>query len=177
MTDINKEQKTVSNIYAMFSATLVLGIVPQMSFAFLAMIMFTIATLAAYTARRRAEPDSLTANHMTYLIRTLWITSLFGLVTMAVAIAYMLANYDASPLMDCVNNVASSIGSGTQDVSTLQNHVAPCMDDFTAQNKTVLITATFIGGGPLVIYFGYRLAKGLSRAVKGHRIGDVQNWF
>ncbi len=172
-----KEQNTINNIYAMLCVSLILGFLPLMTAAFLALFMFTAAMIAAYVVRRRAEEHSLAENHMTYIIRTIWIASLFGLVSTALASMYLLPNYDSTSLMACMDQVVNSMGGGVTDPSQLKDHMQPCMDQFMAENKVVFIKATIIAAAPIVIYMGYRMAKGLSRAVKGHRIGDVKSWF
>ena len=173
----NKEQKTINNIYAMLCVSLILGFLPMIEAAFLAIFMFTAAIIAAYIVRNRSEEHSLTENHMTFIIRTIWIASLFGLISTALASMYLLPNYDSTSLMACMDQVVSSMGGGVTDPSQLNDHVQPCMDQFMSDNKIVFIKATIIAAAPIVIYMGYRLAKGLSRATKGHRIGDVKNWF
>lgn len=40
-----------------------------------------------------------------------------------------------------------------------------------------LVSFIIFCGGPIILYFVYRLANGLSRALKGHRIGNVNKWI
>lgn len=172
-----KEIKAINNVYALLCVSLVLGFLPLMEAAFLALLMFTVALIAAYVLRSKATENSLCENHMTYIIRTIWIASLFAVITIALASLYLLPNYDDAALTICVNQVVNSMGSGMTNPAALENHLQPCMDQFISDNKVVFITSTIIAAAPVVIYLGYRMAKGISRAAKGHRIGDVKNWF
>jgi hypothetical protein len=53
----------------------------------------------------------------------------------------------------------------------------PCVDAYVSANKVVLAVSVVIAALLPLVYFAYRLAKGLSRARKGHRIGDNKNWL
>lgn len=168
----DKEQKIVTNIYAALSVALLMSFVPMMSAAVLATLMFMGVLVASYFIRRKADPASLTADHMTFIIRTIWIASFFALITMGAAIAYVLNVYDPSSVAACANNLAGAI-----DQASMMAAIQPCMNEFMAANMRYFINGAIIGAGPVVIYFVYRLAKGLARAVKGHRIGDNKSWF
>lgn len=173
----NKEQKTINNIYALVCVSLLMGFIPVIEAAVLCLVMFLAAFIAAYILRKRAAAESLTANHMTFIIRTIWIASLFLIGTMTVAIIYLLPNYDPSALDICNEKINALIMEGVTDVARLEAEIKPCMDNFMADNFMTFMIATAIAAGPVVIYMGYRLARGLSRAIKGHRIGDVKGWF
>ena len=168
----NKEQKIVTNIYAVFCVSLLMMLVPLAQAALLASLMFIGIWIAAYVVRSKAEENSLTEDHMTYIIRTIWITSLFSLITVAIASAYILSVYDRSMMLNCAGNVTAEAS-----MQAIQNAFAPCMDEFLHENMAYFINGTVVAAGPLVIYLAYRLAKGITRATKGHRIGDTKNWF
>lgn len=173
----NKEQKTINNIYALVCVSLIMGFVPMIEAAVLCLVMFMAAFIAAYIIRKRADAESLTANHMTFIIRTIWIASLFLLGTMSVAIIYLLPNYDPAALHICNERISALVMEGVTDVVRLEAEIKPCMDNFMADNFRTFMIATAIAAGPIVIYMGYRLARGLSRAIKGHRIGNLKGWF
>ena len=165
------ETKTITHVYAVLTVSLLMSFVPMVGAAALAMILFIGVWIAAYVLRRKTSHDSLLADHMTYIIRTIWITGLFALITTSIASAYILNVYDPSALLGCTGNVS------TTDMAALKAAVQPCVDAFVSVNMPYFVKGTIIAGGPLVVYMAYRLAKGLSRATKGHRIGDVKSWF
>ncbi|MCB9989838.1 MAG: hypothetical protein H6867_00480 [Rhodospirillales bacterium] len=168
----NTEQKTVTNIYAMLTVSLLMSFVPMVSAAVLATIMFLGVMLYAYHVRSKAEPTSLATNHMSFIIRSIWIASFFALFTMSAACVYILSVYDPSAVQACADRMMSMSSE-----AAMMDAMKPCMDEFMSANMAYFINGIVIGAGPIVIYFVYRLAKGLSRALKGHRIGDVKNWF
>ncbi len=170
----SKEQKTITNIYALFTVSLCMTFLPMMTAAVLAFLMFTGTWIAAYVLRKKHGEDSLISNHMTYIIRTMWITALFGSITTTIACVYILGVYDPSAINACAQSI---LGTGGQDMAAMEAAVQPCMDEFLATNMAVFMKGTMIAGAPLVIYLGFRLTKGVTRAVKGHRLGNIKSWF
>jgi len=168
----SKEQKTITNIYAILTVSLLLSFLPMASAAFLASLIFIGVWIAAYMIRRKHDHASLIADHMTFIIRTIWIAGLFTLITMSAATVYILSVYDPTMMMDC----EGAMQAGTS-MADLENMVAPCYEEFLRVNMPYFIRGGLMAAIPIVIYMGYRLAKGVSRAVKGHRIGDTKSWF
>ena len=166
------EHKTILNIYAALTVSLLMSFLPMMSAAFLALAMFLGVWIAAYVIRSKSEHDSLSFDHMTFVIRTIWISGLFAVITTSIAGMYVISVVDSTAVMACASSVSTSL-----DMKAMEAAVQPCMDQFLQDNMSEFIKGTLIAAGPLVVYLGYRLSKGLSRALKGHRIGDVKNWF
>jgi len=167
----NREQKIILQIYAALAGSLLLSFVPMISAVIFSLILFFGVWITASFLRHKATPDSLVKNHMGFLIRTIWITGLFSLVTMSIATAYLLSVYNSLDLVDCVGTVT------TTDMAALEAAIRPCMDDFMRINMPYFINATLIAATPLVLYMTFRLIKGLSRALKGHRMGNLKCWF
>lgn len=171
-------EKTILRVYGAFAATLIFMLVPHVGMCVLAILMMLGTTIAAYTVRRKSEPGSLAADHMTFIIRSIWIGSGLAALTTAAASAYMLATADMVPLQSCSDQVAQTIiNTGTQDVAAMQAMMQPCIDGFISANMGVLTNSVIIAAGAPMLYFAYRLAKGLSRARKGHRLGNVKSWL
>lgn len=174
------DNKTIMRLYSAFAASLLLLLVPHMAFCVIALLLFTGTLIAAYGVRGKEEDkESLTANHATFLIRTIWIGSVMALLTTMAGSAYLLAYADDGPLTMCANNAAQAIvNSGMQpDYGQLNMMMQPCIDEYIHGNMNEIVTALLIAGGLPLLYFVFRLAKGLSRARKGHRIGDVKSYL
>lgn len=165
-------------VYGALAAMTVLTLVPIMSVAVVALVLFLLIFISLYIIRSKAETDSLVQNHMIYLIRTIWISSLWSLVTMTLASLYLLPKYNDEALQPCVNDVMGvaldNPGANTKDMS---DAMQPCMDDFMSDNHDTFMTAALIGGGPVLLYFLFRLFKGGARAVKGYRLANPKGWF
>ena len=168
---MDKEQKNVTNVYAALTVSLLMSFVPVASAALFSLLLFLGVWITAYILRGKAETGSLTADHMSFIIRTIWITGLFSLITMGIATAYILNVYDPMVLINCVGPISST------DMAAIEAAVKPCIGEFMHANMPYFIKGAVIAGGPLVVYMAYRLAKGISRASKGHRVGDLKSWF
>jgi uncharacterized membrane protein len=172
------EEKKILRVYAAFAASLVLMLMPNAAIAVLAALLMMGSMIAAYMKRRAADPHSLTADHMNFLIRTIWIGSGLAAVTTSIACVYMMKTADHAPLQVCSNNAAQKIlESGTEDIKVINAMLQPCVHDFIAANTTVLINSVAMAATLPLIYFAFRTAKGLRRAARGHRIGDGKSWL
>lgn len=177
MTDIS-EQKTLNMVYGALAAVTVLTLVPVMSVAVIALLLFIVVFIALYVVKAKAKADGVVENHMIYLIRTIWISSLWAVVTITLASLYLLPNYDPAALESCTNTVLDmAVASSTPDTAAMSAAMQPCMETFMEENKGVFLIASLIGAGPLLLYFVYRLFKGGSRAVKGYRLANPKAWF
>jgi uncharacterized membrane protein len=172
-------RKSVVNLYAIFGVSIILSILPFASAAFLSLVFFVIVLVCAYRVRKSATEHAFGHSHAVFIIRTIWISGLFALVTTAVASAYMLSGINYAPFESCSNalvekGVAWIEAAGMKEVYTL---IQPCIHDFFNINKTLIINAVIIAGGPVLIYMGYRFYKGLNRAIKGYMLAENKDWF
>ncbi len=176
MNEKTGESTIVLRMYAAFSASLVMTFIPMAIFAGLAMVLFIGVLMAAYHLRDKAGDGGLVENHMTFIIRTIWIVSLFGVFTILAGTAYLIPLIDYAPMDPCMYKLMNALDM-YGDLAAMEKLCEPDIRAFITANMNALITATVISGGPLVIYLVYRLAKGLSRALKGYRIQDPKGWF
>lgn len=176
---IEHEHKTIMNLYALFVASLMMSFIPSALFAVIAIAMFTGVMFGAYIIRKKAEENSLAGNHMTYIIRTIWIASFFALFTLAAGAAYLIPLLDYSAIDPCINKLTNMVSGSTAQISNeqLNDAMQGCYGNFIHTNLRNIIIAGGITAGPLIIYVGYRLAKGISRAHKNHRMSHIKSWF
>lgn len=180
MTEDRQEQnKAILNLYAALGVSLILSVLPSVSAALASVIFFSGVLIAAYLMRRGAERESLRENHATFIIRTLWIAALFSLFTTGAATIYMLGGVDYAPFEPCANVLISKGAAWIESAGMMEVYalIKPCVESFLGFNKALLVNAVIIAGAPLVIYVVYRLAKGVSRAMKGYRIANPKSWF
>jgi uncharacterized membrane protein len=162
------QYRTILNVYTILWLSLIIAFVPTIAAAGVSALLFLAGMIAAYVVRARAEKTSLTADHMTYLIRTIWIGSLLMLLTIAAALFYLMAHVDFMPVQQCMAQMVNmDTGAVTLDPAIAQR----CTEDLLRGSRPILITAAVIAAAPPALYFIYRFGKGLSRAVKGYRIG------
>ena len=165
-TVIEREQRHVNRIYGAMVAMLIFSCVPQTVFQAVALILMLYAVPGAYVLRRRFPRDSMVWNHMEYLILTFWISSLICVVGLAGYVAYVLTTLSAAEIEATLESLMQSFAdAATTGQVTLSDAVR-------RQGFAALAALA-----PSFVYFIYRIAVGLARAVKGHRIGNVKAWF
>lgn len=167
--DDSAERKRIANIYAVLCVSLALCMVPMAAASGLALLIFCGAWIAVAVLRRRAPEHSLTADHMAYINRTLWLAGFFSVITMAIAAAYLLTSFDPSVLAPCADALMTASTPGA-----IRAAIAPC---YGGHMPSWLVNATLMGVGPVIVYLAYRIAKGVTRALKGHRMGEGTGWF
>lgn len=175
----NPDQKKILNLYAVLAATLLLSLVPHKMAALIVLVFFTGLLIGAYRLRKTAAPESLLENHMTFLIRTIWISGLLGAATTAAAASYMLGDLNYLPLNECAEALASRGAEALESMgqSEIMKAAEPCMAEFWDSNKKLLYTGGALSAGPVMLYMIYRLAKGLSRALKAYRVANPKSWL
>lgn len=173
---IDKEKANALQIYAAFGAALVLSFVPTMFAAFLSTALGLGVLIAAYVVRKQNDAGSLSENHMTFIIRTIWIGSFFALITMTAGSIYLFLNLDNAPLEPCFSGLLSAAGSIT-DMASLKASFGSCYEPYWFLNKGTFITGGVIAAAPILVYFLVRYARGLSRAMNGYRVAKPLAWF
>lgn len=172
-------QKSVLNLYAMFGASCILSVLPYPSAAFLSLVFFVVVLSWAYSIRKSAKAHSFAWIHADYLIRTIWVSGLFALITTVIAGIYVTNGLNHAAFDACANDLASKgpewiAAAGYQGIYDV---IQPCIHGFIALNETLLINGVIIAGGPVLIYMGYRLYKGLHKALGGYILPENKNWF
>jgi len=175
----NKHHKAVMGLYIGIGLSLLLSLVPILSFAIISLLLFIGVLIASYVVRGKTETGSFAENHATFIIRTLWIVSFISLITIGIASFYMFGRLDYSLLNPCINDLSSRgiayiESAGTQELYRL---IQPCADNFIDANIGFFITAALIAGGPVLIYVGYRLFRGVCPFKKGAFIVNHKSWF
>ncbi|MGQ0526521.1 MAG: hypothetical protein ACT4OY_00590 [Alphaproteobacteria bacterium] len=178
MMEENLERKTILQVYAVFGVGLVFSVIPFFAAAGLSLVLVMVTLIAAYIIRSGAQDASLTENHMTYIIRTIWIGSFIASLTLIAASLYLLAVIDNTPLDPCIQKFYQmSMGGMTFDVQTLSGTFEACAISYIVVNLNSFLIAAAIGALPVLVYFGARYAHGLNRALKGYRIAKPDTWF
>lgn len=172
------DQKKIIQLYSAFGAGLILTLIPSAIVALVALLLIMGVLIAAYVMRGK-DKDTLMHNHMTYVIRTIWLGGSFAAITLAVAGVYMFYTLDNAPLDPCFQSFLgvdpqAAAGMGMQDLEAV---FQPCLDAYYKVNFAALVFSALIGIAPILLYFGFRFGNGLNRALKGYRIARPEAWF
>lgn len=173
--DRDKQSKIVKNIYAGLVAITCLQFVPIMSIMIVSSIILMVLFGAFYVYRSKYGKGSLVENHMTYLIRTFWIGSLY--LTIATILAVIIFWYygDHSYLFDFIEDYRD--GEFGVNVAAMLAAYNQMIINYSVDNKSIMIIVSLIAIVPGVGFMVYRVAKGMVRAMKGHILKDKNSWF
>lgn len=173
---INTEKKNVLRVYAAFGAALILSLVPTMFAAMFSLFLGTGVLVAAYIIRSKSDHGGLSENHMRFIIRTIWIGSLFALITTAIGSAYLFFNLDNTPLTPCLSGFLANAETIT-NLNGLKGAFGGCYEPYWVINAHTFIKSGIIVALPILVYFAARYARGLSRAMNGYRVAKPLAWF
>lgn len=163
--------KRIVNVYAALSASIVAQFIPQITVQLIGVCLFCLVWLATIIMRRLdKDPEGLTKNHMTYLLKTIWVGSLFLTIGTTLGAAYIYNLGDNTVIYDFLNRMRTGSLIGVYDIEGV-------IKMYMINNSTLIITTAIVSLGPCIVYIIYRLVKGVSRAKKGHRMGNPKAWI
>jgi uncharacterized membrane protein len=165
-----KERKNIVAFYILFAAGIVMDFIPFMGIEILGLCIATVTIVAAYIYRARASLDSLTYNHMSFLITTFWVSSLILLIGMAIATFWVFKLGDHAAILTIIEGMNNG-------VIFTENDLRAIFGGYVGTNMKLLLIAAGTTLGPGLLYIVYRLWKGGRLAVKGDRVQSPSAWF
>lgn len=167
----SKEMKTVTNVYGALSASIFAQFIPNVTAQLFGICLFCMVLPAAYVIRRLSkEPDGLVKNHMTFIIRTIWLSSFALTIGTTIGSAFIYNYGDNTVIYEFFDRIRTGSLIGLYDLEGV-------IKMYMIRNKSLIVSTAIFSLGPCVIYIAFRLARGLSRAMKGHRIGNPNAWL
>ena len=157
-----KEQKTVIQIYGFFLMAIIFNFLPSTLFQTIGLFLALGLVISAYVIRRRAENGSLAHSHMSYLIKSFWISSL--LLVLGTVASFFLA--DHSIIHDAVDQVAGGVIMSEEQIEMI-------LMDYARANFLIFSAVL----APSVLYLTYRIVKGLILAKDKKPIKNLKSWL
>jgi uncharacterized membrane protein len=135
--------------------------VPYFTIATMGLILFLVVFVIIYLYKSSLDKDSFDWAHCHYMTKTIWIFSLFALIT--IIAAYLLGDHSV------INHFAERIANG---------HTPPKREMMLvlgaySRDNLMLFVLLFI---PVTIYLVYRLGKGAYKARKGI-LPNLKSWI
>ena len=118
--------------------------------------------ITAYIYRAKSEEETLQNSHSHYIIKTIWIFSLFLFIGIILAGLFS----DNTALQNTIDNAKSGI---MMSEAELENILANYF-----QNNFLVFALTI---GPSFLYFIYRLYKGVTYAKNDTPITNLKSWM
>jgi uncharacterized membrane protein len=160
--NMNKDQKTLLQIYVAYLISLICNIIPSSTVQTFGMILFIIIFIATYFYRSKSEENSLINTHMQYIIKNIWISSMFLIIGMIAA--YLLADHSI------INQTMNAIQQG---IIPSEDQINDLLLTYFKFNIFVFIATL----SPSLIYLAYRLINGMVKAKENSPIINLKNWF
>lgn len=158
------ERSRIMAYYVVLFGCLALICAPSLYLSLISTLICCFTLAAVYSARFNSEEDSLTENHMTYLIHTFWYTMLFLLYSVIAGGTYLLlfANYQV--VGNCMELLPTKIATATQNLSFggFTKFIGHCTDAFSEKNELHLLITSLIAFLPIILYLLFRFIKGWS---------------
>lgn len=164
------DKQKIASLYVPLLVGVIFGCLPDASMQGISALLDLIVLIAAYGIRSEAKEDDLVWHHSTFVIRTIWIWSLFLVIGMAGAALVIQMNADMGAITDLVNSANSGIIPTEGDVDLT-------MQKFMDTNYDMMLRTTIIWLAPAQVYAVWRSYKGLSRAWLGYRVANLRSWF
>jgi uncharacterized membrane protein len=160
--DHKKQQKNILTVYIGLIICAIFQFVPFFGAQLFSALFFIILFISAYTYRARANEDSLQKTHTGYIIKTIWIFSLF--LFLGMILASILA--DSTSIHDTLDKAKNGVMMSEVELNAI-------MAGYMKTNLWVFISCL----GPSFMYFIYRLTKGIRLVRNYQHITDTKNWF
>lgn len=167
---MDKDQKDTIGMYMMFSAGIIFQFIPMISAQLFGLICIFVALIGAYLYKAKSQIGSLTYNHMTYLIGTIWVSSFLLLIGVIIAVIWVYQLGDHSVILNVVTGARNGVMFTTDELQIV-------MQNYIAMNMKLLLTATGSTLGPGLIYIIYRVTNGTRLCVRGERFDKPAKWF
>ena len=156
------KNKEITSIYLLYIVSLIMNIIPHITISSFGTIILLVVFVATYILRRKAPNDSINHTHYAYLIKTIWIFSLF--VLLGILLSYYLGDHTI------INNVVSNVNNG--QMITQQAFSIELMKYANANKYVFGLIFT-----PITLHLFYRLGKGIHKARQNLPITNLRTWI
>lgn len=164
------DQRKNAALYLSLLIGVVAGCLPYGTAQGVSAILVIVALVLAYVLRDKQSPDSLVSHHATFVIRTIWIWSLFLMVGVVGAALVISSQADMSAI-DALMNRINAGNIPTED------DIRMASDTYMADNFDLMLRTAIIWLAPAQVYALWRVVKGFTRAWSGYRLQNVKGWF
>ncbi|MCK6418019.1 MAG: hypothetical protein L6Q57_03655 [Alphaproteobacteria bacterium] len=170
------ERNTILYLYGFFGLAVLSSVIPHTLAAVISIVLILLILPLAYHLRRKADAESLLANHATFIICTIWVGSFVAVAGLLAGSTVLLLYIDHNPLYPCLSGIMDG-HPVPMDGPGLHALFSPCLGDYLSKNGTIFAISGLLAIVPPLAYVGVRYVRGLSRAAKGHRLAHPQAWI
>ena len=158
-TNYSDDQKTLISLYALVGAGSIMMMIPFSLLPYAGLACAFVGLIAAYIYRFKNKTNLMMAYHCTYIIRTLWWSSLILIAGIVIFGSIIFLNGDMSSIHQLMLGAERGVVPSETDVLIMQYN-------FIQANKGLIYIAGIIGLLPYPAYLIYRTIKGVRQLVK-----------
>ncbi|PZP56982.1 MAG: hypothetical protein DI586_01825 [Micavibrio aeruginosavorus] len=133
--------------------------------------LILVQLIFAYIARARfPRNESFEENHMTYIIRSIWIYSSIAAIAMTIMAIILVQRGN----MDSIYQLGDVYLNGGEPS---EDQMRAAFDNYIADNKNLILEQYLIWLFPVQLYLVWRIFHGGGRAFKSYRVANPKRWI
>lgn len=172
MTDtaLKKERLSILFFYGLCAALALISCIPHMSAQNVGLTGILVVLILSYIKRCFSEADSLEHHHLSYIIRTIWIYSLFAAIGILGA-GWVIWSDGNNAAIDALTSMVEQGGMPNEaDMHATVNA-------YLADNENLIMKSMILWMMPSLLYFILRIARGIGRGWNNYRVQNIYSWF
>ena len=146
-----------------------LSFVPAGIISGLGWLLLLIGIIYAYRLKKRLADTVVGSNHVRWIIRTFWISSLYLSIAMTLQMLAVTMFADTSAIESLQQTLQS--GNPSPDQVTLM------LAEFQKTNSSLIIGSKVLTYGPCLLFFALRFIKGYRLAEAYKPVENVKTWW
>lgn len=154
MSDNKHIVKNLTSLYAMIGAGSIMMVIPYSFIPFAGIACAFVAWIACYMYRWRNRGNELYQFHTTYLIRTIWWSSLILMLGVIVFGSIIFGNGDMSAINAMMESAQRGVIADQADILRMQI-------EFVRANSEIIIGAGIFCLLPYPLFLMYRIVRGI----------------
>lgn len=173
------ERTKILQLYGLLGAAIITLCLPYTAMQMAGLILLVVAMIMIGTTRKKAVTGGLAENHALYLWRTIWIGGVFGFLSFAAGVGYIilcLMDPEVSACIQAIGLQANILLAAYAEGQVITEEGVwaifagkPCVG--------LLFTGVAIMFLPPIFYMVYRVGYGLYRGIGGYRIAKPKAWL
>ncbi len=168
---MEKNRNIILAFYAFLSLVVILCSTTSFDLQNIGYTLALIVLIAAYIVRTKfPRNESFEDNHMTYIIRSIWIYSSLAAIAMTIMAIVLVQRGD----MNSIYQLGDIYMSGSEPS---EEQMKLAFDSYIMDNRSLILEQYLIWIFPVQLYLVWRIFHGGERAFKSYRIANPKRWF
>lgn len=159
MNYLSKDQKEIMSLYALVMVGALMMLVPYSLIPFAGIACMSVGLVATYLYKWKYKSNEVMQFHMSYIISTIWWSTLILMVAMGLFFSVLWANGDWSAIYSVRNSLERGIILSESDMQRL-------IWKFIQDNATLIQWSALLTLPTYPIYLIYRTVSGVKKLIK-----------